>query len=299
MFMDMKTQCFMEAAKCLNFTKAAERMFISQPALSKNIASLEADCGMRLFYRDKKSSVRLTPAGAVMLCELQKAVKITDGILEKARMAEAGEEGHMVIGLRFGQIFNYDVKAVLNKIDDEYPGIEIEKISGGYRDLRTWLEDGTADMIVTYEEEAGLISDATWEEVAVLDMGFCVPKENPLAAEKTLHIRDLEGQKIIVPDEREIFTVYDRFREQCMMEGFAPLEIYAPDLNHKNLMVEMGKGICLCTDDVMITRSPNVKFFKCRELGKVKLVAAWLKDNYNPVITFYHQMYENLYRNER
>lgn len=155
MFIDMKSQCFMEAAKCLNFTRAAEKLYISQPALSKNIAALEEECGMKLFYRDtKRSKVKLTAAGAVMLCEFQKMEVILDGVIDKARRAESGQEGHLTIGLLFGQIFNEITRGVLNHIDENYPKIEIEKLSGGFRDLRTWLDDGSADMVVTYEEEA-------------------------------------------------------------------------------------------------------------------------------------------------
>jgi Transcriptional regulator len=296
MFIDMKTQCFIEAAKCLNFTKAAEKLYISQPALSKNIASLEDECGMKLFYRNKKlGSVQLTPAGAVMLCELEKVEKILDGTVEKAHMAESGQEGHLVIGLRFGQIFNETTKTVLSNLESNYPNVEIEKISGGFRDLRTWLEDGTADMVVTYEEEAGLVKDILYEEVAVVNLGFAVPIGHELAKRKKIDLKDIEGEKVIIPDEREIFTMQDKFRDACFLEGFAPDEIYAVDLNHMNLMVEMGKGIIITSDDLMITRSPNVKFLKCKELGKAKLVAAWRKDNLNPIITLYHHMYEGIY----
>jgi DNA-binding transcriptional LysR family regulator len=296
MFIDMKTQCFIEAAKCLSFTKAAEKLYISQPALSKNIAALEEECGMKLFFRNKKlGSVQLTPAGAVMLCEIKKAAKILDGTVEKAHMAESGQEGHLVIGLRFGQIFNDIIKDVLNEIDDNYPNIEIEKISGGFRDLRTWLEDGTADMVVTYEEEAGLVKDVLYEEVAEVNLGFAVPKGHKLAEKKKINLRDIEGEKVIIPDEREIFTMHEKFRESCFLEGFAPNEVYAADLNHMNLMVEMGKGIIITSEDLMITKSPNVKFLRCKELGKAKLVAAWKKDNLNPIITFYHEMYEKIY----
>lgn len=91
MFIDMKARCFMEAAKCLNFTRAAEKLYISQPALSKNIASLEAECGMKLFYRDsRRNRVKLTSAGSVMLCEFQKMEAILDGVIDKARRAESG-----------------------------------------------------------------------------------------------------------------------------------------------------------------------------------------------------------------
>lgn len=230
-----------------------------------------------------------------MLCEIEKAMKILDVTVEKAHMAESGQEGHMVIGLRFGQIFNEVTKAVLNNIDENYPNIEIEKISGGFRDLRTWLEDGTADMVVTYEAEAGLVKNILYEEVAEVNLGFAVPADHELARLKKISLKDIEGEKVIIPDEREIFTMQEKFREACFMAGFAPNEVYAADLNHMNLMVEMGKGIIITSDDLMITKSPNVKFLRCRELGKAKLVAAWRRDNYNPIITFYHQMYEKIY----
>ena len=120
----------------------------------------EEECGMKLFYRDtKRSKVKLTAAGAVMLCEFQKMEVILDGVIDKARRAESGQEGHLTIGLLFGQIFNEITRGVLNHIDENYPKIEIEKLSGGFRDLRTWLDDGSADMVVTYEEEAQLVKN--------------------------------------------------------------------------------------------------------------------------------------------
>ena len=300
MFIDMKSQCFMEAAKCLNFTRAAEKLYISQPALSKNIAALEEECGMKLFYRDtKRSKVKLTPAGAVMLCEFQKMEDILDGVIDKARRAESGQEGHLTIGLLFGQIFNEITREVLINIDESYPKIEIEKLTGGFRDLRTWLDDGTADMVVTYEEEAQLVKGVLYEEVAEAPLGFLIPKGHPLTRKRSIKIKDLENQRIIIPDEKETFAIYDRFRELCMLEGFIPKEIQAVDLNHMNMMAEMGRGISIAREDTMVTRSPNVKYYRSEELGKIKLVAAWKKDNLNPIITFYHNMYEDIYQKNK
>ena len=251
---------------------------------------------MKLFYRDqKRSRVELTPGGAVLLCEFQKMQKILDGVLTKARAAEAGQEGKMTIALLLGQIINDNTRKVLNYLEENYPKIEVEKISGGFRDLRTWLEDGTADTIITYEEEAHLIKDSVFEEVAKVDQGFLVPRENPLSRRSKIRIRDLEGQKIIFPDERETFTMYETFVGLCNMEGFEPVKLMAPDLNHMNMMAEMGKGILISREDSITTRSPDLKFFPSTELGKLTLVVAWKKNNLNPIIPFYHKLYEDLY----
>lgn len=300
MFIDMKARCFMEAAKCLNFTRAAEKLYISQPALSKNIAGLEQECGMKLFYRDhRKNQVKLTPAGSVLLCEFQKMETILDGVVDKAMRAESGQEGHITIALLSGQIINEITTRVLLTISEKYPKLEIEKIQGGFKDLRTWLEDGTADMVVTFEEEAAAVEGVLFEEVEQVQLGFAVPVFSDLAKKRTLKIRDLEGKKVILPDERETYFLPEKFIELCRLEGFEPEKIIAPDLGHMNMMAEMGYGVLPTREDCIVTRSPNLKFFKSSELGSVRLVAAWRRDNLNPIITFYHQMYEDLYHESK
>lgn len=300
MFIDMKAQCFMEAAKCLNFTRAAEKLYISQPALSKNIAALEAECGMKLFYRDnRRNRVKLTAAGSVMLCEFQKMETILNGVIDKAKRAESGQEGSLKIALLSGQIINETALEVMNTIGEDYPKIEIEKVQGGYRDLRTWLEDGTVDMITTYEEEVSGMEGILYEEVQIVDLGIAVPLHHPLAKKKKLDIRDLAGEKVIVPDGKESPVLLDKFRHCCHEADTVVEEIIAPDLMHMHMMAELGKGLLLTREDSIVTRSPNLKFFKSSQLGKVRLVAAWRRDNLNPIITFYHQMYEDFYRGEK
>ena len=300
MFIDMKARCFMEAGRCLNFTRAAENLYISQPALSKNIAALEDECKMKLFYRDTgKGGVRLTAAGAVLLDELQKTEARLQEALGNAKRAESGQEGSLTIGLLFGQIINDVTMDVLKNIDENYPGIAVEKIQGNFRDLRNWLEDGTADIVVTYEEEACLVKHVRYEEVQQVRLGFVIPISHPLAAKEEICLRDLEGEKVIVPDDRESFTVTERFRQLCLLAGFVPEEIVAPDLSHMNMMAEMGKGILISREDSIVTRSPHLRFYPSEELGTVILVAAWKEDNQNPIVPFYHRMYEKLYHQNR
>ena len=296
MFIDMKAQCFMEAARCLNFTRAAEKLYISQPALSKNIAALEQECGMRLFYRDNhRNRVKLTAAGSVMLCEFQKMEKILDGVIEKAQKAESGQEGHLSIGLLSGQIINNIALDVFSIIEEKYPKIELAKTQGSFQQLRQWLEDGTVDMITTFAEEAERMEGILYEEVEQTHMGFAVPLHHPLAKKKALNISDLAGEKVIVPDSRESSIILEKFRHCCHDAGIKVEELIAPDLMNMHLMAELGKGILLTREDSIVTKSPNLKFFECPQMGTFSLVAVWRKDNLNPIITFYHRLYEDIY----
>lgn len=300
MFIDMKARCFMEAGKSLNFTRAAEKLYISQPALSKNIAALEAECGMKLFYRDsRKNRVKLTAAGSVILCELQQMEEMLDGIIDKARRAESGQEGHLTIGLLAGQIINDISRELLSNIEETYPKIEIEKVQGGFGELRSWLEDGTVDMAVMLETDSLAEEEFLYEEVERVSLGFAVKSHHPLAKKRSLHIRDLDGQKVIVSEEKGLRGIMEKFRGLCKEEGISVIEVQAPDLMHMHMMAELGKGILITREDAIVTRSPNLKFFKSRELGEIQLMVAWRRDNLNPIITLYHRMYEDLYHREK
>ena len=287
MFIDMKARCFMEAAECLSFTRAAERLYITQPALSKNIAALEQECGMKLFYRDhRKNQVALTP---------RKMNEIMKGVLDKAKRAESGEEGHLTVALPLGQIINETTADLLHYISENFPRIEIKQIQGDSRQLLIWLEEGSCDMIVTFEDDVKNMTDIIFEEVEEVNLGFAVPIYFAAAKKRSVKLSDIAEEKFILPDEEVQDSVTSRFRHLCRDMGLKPETVVSPDLNQMNMMAEMGSGILVTREDSIVTRSPNLKFFKSRELGRIKLVAAWRKDNLNPIITFYHRMYENLY----
>ena len=88
-------KCFLNVAEYLNFTEAANHLFVAQSSLSRNISNLEEELGMQLFVRTKKY-VRLTPCGAVLYEEFSKLLKLGEAAVQKARNAELGENGSIV-----------------------------------------------------------------------------------------------------------------------------------------------------------------------------------------------------------
>ena len=98
---------FLTAARALNFTEAARQLYISQPALSKQISAMESELNMMLFIRDKKK-VRLTPAAMVLLKELPEFEQHYDDIILKAKIANEGNAGDLTIGILEGQMLGED-----------------------------------------------------------------------------------------------------------------------------------------------------------------------------------------------
>ena len=85
---------FLTAARCLNFTEAANQLFITQPALSQQITAIEAELNMQLFIRHK-NKLRLTPAALVLLEELPAYEKSYLEIIEKAKIAHKIGRAHV------------------------------------------------------------------------------------------------------------------------------------------------------------------------------------------------------------
>src|SRR3954454_14526676 len=88
---------FTAVAEHLNFTEAAKKLFVAQPAVSQQIASLEKEIGFKLFNRDKHS-VQLTHAGRVFLNDALEMLDRSEAAIKKARKAAIGEVGQLSIG---------------------------------------------------------------------------------------------------------------------------------------------------------------------------------------------------------
>ena len=95
-------ECFIAAAETLNFTTAAQRVHITQPALSRNIASLEEGLGFLLFQRSKKTGIRITPAGLALYNGLKSLGQQYRQLLEHIQRIKRGEEGKLVLGVQTG-----------------------------------------------------------------------------------------------------------------------------------------------------------------------------------------------------
>ena len=89
---------FLEAAECLNFTEAAKRLFVAQSTLSKQIALLEDELGLKLFYRSNRT-VGPTPAGSLFRGEMEKVEHRLTEAIDRARHVNRGLDGTLSVGI--------------------------------------------------------------------------------------------------------------------------------------------------------------------------------------------------------
>ncbi len=128
-------ECFVTAAECLNFTAAAEKVHITQPAFSRNIATLEQEFGFPLFWRNKQSGLRITAAGLEMYNAIKEMDKNFRMHLDRARGISRGEVGRLVIAVLNGFCLDSEMFTRINDFKKKYPSVDVELRSCIYADL--------------------------------------------------------------------------------------------------------------------------------------------------------------------
>lgn len=139
---------FLTVAKCLSFTKAANLLYVSQPALSRQIIMMEDELGVKLFDRNNRS-LQLTPSGRVMEEELNTIFLKYKGAVIKAKAAATNLTSMLRVGILDGIAVEDLLSAPLREMYQDHPNIEVALFSFGYEELVSRLYDGRLDLIFT------------------------------------------------------------------------------------------------------------------------------------------------------
>ncbi len=282
-------QCFLSVAETLNFTEAANRLFIAQSSLSRNISHLEAELDLALFVRTKKY-VRLTPAGTVLYAEFSKLLTMGENALVKARNAEKGENGYLRLGLLETQRSENFLPAKLNQLREKHPNVKIDIISGTFKDLRQAILDNLIDIAITLSFD---LDDYPMDQI-VYQIFFrsqpkCViSKSNPLASLPAFDWEMLSSETMIAISPEVSRGAYQNILQFCERHNFTPASIvYSNSIQNTLLRVEAGLGFSVldenCISDAN-TAVLSVPFYKTDPLN---LVALWKKENLNPAIPLF------------
>ena len=142
----LNIEYFLVAAKELNFSKAAEKLYISPQSLSTHIAKLESELGVDLFYRDHP--MRLTYAGEILVKCGQEILDKKNQTVDELRDIADSKKGKLSIGISHtrGLVF---LPLVLPKFREEYPGVEIKIVEAATSKLDNALSNGEIDLMIS------------------------------------------------------------------------------------------------------------------------------------------------------
>jgi DNA-binding transcriptional LysR family regulator len=191
---------FVVAAEEENFRRAARLLHISQPPLSQQIARLESELGVKLFYRDHRA-VRLTEAGRQFLPQAQRALAQADSALRHARAVGAGEVGDVVLGYEESVMYGL-LPDVVRQLAAHHPNLRLSLRQGRNHELSHAVKRGDVDVaVVRTPAPRGGVRWETWSSERLVAL---LPVGHRLADDDGVALADMADEDfIMVPEDRE------------------------------------------------------------------------------------------------
>ncbi|WP_072801560.1 LysR family transcriptional regulator [Rhodococcoides yunnanense] len=277
-------RAFLAVAEELHFGRAAERLHVAQPPLSRTIKSLERHVGATLFDRNTRS-VKLTAAGAALI-EPARAVLDAVRIAEDAvRSADGGESG--LVRIAFAGVSTHRMVARLARtVRAEHPGIQLELSSQNFaQPAMKKLLSGDTDIALGRWDAipAGVESEIVMADHLVIALA----DTHPLADARRLNIESLSEEQFVSLPLHEGSVLPDRLRRLADAHGFvADVVQVAPDTQTALALVaaEVGCHLTLASVANNVT-DPHVVFVPLTDAtAEVDMRAAWRRDNPNPAL---------------
>ena len=276
---------FLAVGEELNFGRAAARLYISQPPLSRQIRQLEEQLGVALFMRTK-AGVTLTTAGAAFLPEAKRTLAQAKKAVAVAREAQGVESGQFVVG--YTTVFDRSaIPDVLGSLRQSFPQWRISTEGKHSIHLVRDIKNGKMDVafVGLHTEAKGLKIEVLLEEPIIV----ALPANHPLARKRRLQFDDLRSELIFRFDRRLNPGFYDHCQEVFELIDFKPMTISEPDDHHILLgLIAEGRGIAFMSASLQKVKREGVTFRPLSsDLKKLSsgIAVAYLESNSSVVLT--------------
>jgi len=273
---------FLGVAEDLHFRKAAERLYISQPGLSRQIKQLELTLGVKLFERHNRK-VKLTEAGVYLKGEVSRNLKSLTQILNHAKLLQDGSRGQLKFGY-VGSAMQRVIPDLLLKLRKEHPNVQF-----GLKEMdnRKQIEG-----LLSQNIDIGFVrSERVPKGFAiqpVLTEPFCLvlPKNHPISSVNFKSLLQFKEESFILFDPEYSTSYYEQMMQIFDESGFSPLishnTIHASSIYK---LVENNFGISIVPKSLQYGYDFNVKFIELATIPqRTVLSAVWDTSNRNPVL---------------
>lgn len=279
---------FIKLAETLSFTEAAKGLFITQPALSRQIAVMEDELGTPLFVREKKK-LKLTPGGVVLYNRLPEILASYEEAVEEASSANQGFEGSLHIGI----LDIYDIAGhfteLIRDFQEKNPNIQLRLERFPLGELPRRLQQGNLDLILTYEFSLYEYPDILTAFLHTFDSCVMLKKSHPLADRERLQLSELKNDLFIQLSPQASEEGHQYLLHLFARAGFSPNIKKVDKMEDVLLWIQSGDYVAITSDCTTEKYYPEVKFLPI-DMPEAKnhgVCVAWHKNNYNPAIAVF------------
>ncbi|MBC9714557.1 LysR family transcriptional regulator [Streptomyces sp. TRM66268-LWL] len=277
---------FVAVADELHFTRAAELLYVSQPALSKQIRALERQLGAELLERDRHG-VRLTPVGAELLPHARRVLAAWEAAEAAVEVAKRRSRATLVVGMSHSPARGGLRPAIRSRFTEAYPTAEVQMRQVGWEDPTAGLADGSSDIAFVWLPLADP-ARYRWVVLATEPRQVALPEGHPLAARERIAFADLLDEPFLaLPREAaELRYYWLALDERAGRPPRIGAEIASVDETYEALVD--GRGICLiATGNIPLVARGGVVTRPVDGVTPSRFALAWRADDARPLVKGY------------
>ena len=289
---------FVAVAEDLNFTKAAARLRLAQPSLTRQIRNLEEEIGVRLFNRSQNKVV-LTEEGRSFLVDARRIVAIAaESVLAVQRLSR-GETGQ----LNIAYLSNFDFELLpetLAAFRQSFPHVALNLFDMTPAEQFRALETRKIDLGFVGLRPPPATRDLQWESIARPRTLVVLPAKHPLARKRQVNLRELKALFFVGMSERTHPGFRDWLCETCQQAGFAPRILQDAELEPALMtFVAEGLGVSLAREHIKKLPHPGVALRPLLPPIKSDYCIAWNRKNDSRFLQQYIQIVKSLAAHSR
>jgi DNA-binding transcriptional LysR family regulator len=278
---------FAAVAEELHFGRAARRLRIAQPPLSRQIRALEENLGCQLLVRNPRR-VALTEAGRVFLEAAGRVFRELDAAVDAARRTSRGELGSLSIGYVPSAAYSR-LPALLRAFHERFPSVEIRVRELPPADQVQELMRGHLDagLVRGPVDEPALASETILEEplVAVL------PARHPLARRRQVPLADLASEPFVLPVRTAGPSYHDHILALCSQAGFVPrIAHHQAGLSELLSLVAAGFGVSVVPASLRRLAGRDLAYRPLVGAPTSPLILAWPSTSTSPVLRTFREL---------
>ncbi len=289
MFELSQLRCFVVLADELHFGRAAERLHMTQPPLSRQIQVLERILGVQLFNRTSRR-VSLTPAGETFLHQARRIVRLSESAALAARRVWSGEAGRISIG--FTAVSGYDlVPRIVKSASEHLPGLELQLSELVSSDQYEGLHTGMIDLALVRPPVDRILFES--QRLLAESLIAALPEGDARLERKTLEPADFDGQPLVMYSQRGAGYFHQLLTGLFERVGVAPFYVqYVTQIHSALGLVGAGLAPALVPESAMLLNPRGVAFrpFRCEPERPVELHMAWARQSDNAALPGFREL---------
>jgi DNA-binding transcriptional LysR family regulator len=279
-----RIRAFVVVTEELNFGRAAARLHLTQPPLSRQIKLLEQEVGAALLDRSGRA-VRLTPAGRVFLAEARRILRLAEESTLAVRRIPAGDGGTLVVGFTAVSVHGY-VQSFLRRAGERLPHVDLV--------LRELVTAGQVEAIAAGDIDLGFVrppvtrSGLESRVVHSERMVLALPADDLIARRGTpAEVAELDGRALVMYSPVESRYFYELLLGMAVRARVTPRYVqYVSQVHTMLALVQAGVGLAVVPQSAAAMHPDGVAFVPLADGQSplVELAAAWRTDADNPAL---------------